>query len=167
MADLRSRIDVVQLAESRQNYIGRLLQNAARSVSVQATERLRARGHQGLTLAHTTLLAYLDLDGTRITVLAERAGITKQSMGQLVMELEQRGYVARQVDPTDRRATLVTFTEAGWQFLVDAGTVKRDIEAEYADLLGEEQLETLRATLSRVITQAETAASETPPPHEP
>jgi MarR family transcriptional regulator, temperature-dependent positive regulator of motility len=35
-------------------------------------------------LAHTTLLAHLDPDGTRITVLAERAGMTKQSMGQLV-----------------------------------------------------------------------------------
>ena len=99
MADLRSRIDVAQLAESRQNYIGRLLQNAARAVSVQATERLRARGHRELSLAHTTLLAHLDLDGTRITVLAERAGMTKQSMGQLVMELEQRGYVARQDGP--------------------------------------------------------------------
>ena len=44
MADLRSRIEVAQLAESRQNFIGRLLQNAARAVSVQGTERLRARG---------------------------------------------------------------------------------------------------------------------------
>src|SRR5215831_14772060 len=140
MADLRSRIDVARVAERRQSYIGRLLQNAARAVSVQATERLRARGHQGLSLAHTTLLAHLDLDGTRITALAERAGMTKQSMGQLVMELEQRGYVGRQVDPTDRRATLVTFTEAGWQFLVDAGMVKREIEAEYAALLGAEEL---------------------------
>jgi DNA-binding MarR family transcriptional regulator len=66
--------------------------------------------------------------------------------------------VARQADPSDRRATLVTFTEAGWQFLVDAGTVKREIEADYAALLGAEELERLRVTLSRVITHAQHAS---------
>lgn len=70
--------------------------------------------------------------------------MTKQSMGQLVMELEQRGYVARQDDPTDRRATLVMLTEAGWQFSVDAVTVKCEIEAEFAALLGAEELYQLR-----------------------
>src|SRR5262245_51503913 len=108
MADLRSQINVAQLAESRQQNIGRLFGRAARAFSVQATEKLRAHGHTGLSLAHTTLLSYLDLDGTHITTLAERAGITKQSMGQLVAELEERGYVARTTDPADRRATLVT-----------------------------------------------------------
>jgi DNA-binding MarR family transcriptional regulator len=167
MTDLRSLIDVAQLAESRQKYIGRLLQSAARAVSVQATEKLRARGHQGLSLAHTMLLSHLDLDGTRITVLAERAGITKQSMGQLVIELEQRGYVARKDDPADRRAMLVMFTEAGWRFLVDAWAVKREIEEEYAALLGTEGLDALRTSLSRLIAHAETATGETPAPNQP
>jgi len=161
MADLRSLINVEQLAESRQQNIGRLFQQAARTFSVQATEKLRARGHEGLSLAHTTLLSYLDLDGTRITVLAERAGMTKQSMGQLVTELEQRGYVARKDDPADRRATRVTFTEAGWRFLLDAWAIKREIESEYAALLGAEGLENLRALLSRLILHAETATRKT------
>jgi hypothetical protein len=50
--------------------------------------------------------------------------------------------------------------------LVDAGTVKREIEAEYAVLLGAEELETLRAVLGRVITHAETTGRETRAPHE-
>lgn len=161
MADLRSLINVEQLAESRQQNIGRLFQQAARTFSLQATEKLRARGHEGLSLAHTTLLSYLDLDGTHITVLAERTGMTKQSMGQLVTELEQRGYVARKDDPADRRATRVTFTEAGWRFLLDAWAIKREIESEYAALLGTEGLENLRASLSRLITHAETGTRKT------
>lgn len=147
MADMRSQLDVARLAETRQQHIGRLLQRAARAFSVRAAEKLHARGHKGLSLAHTTLLSYLDLDGTRITVLAERAGMTKQSMGQLVRELEQQGYVSRQPDLSDRRAVLVTFTEAGWRFLADASVIKQEIEGEYAAILGAERLEDLRALL--------------------
>lgn len=166
MADIRSMVDMAQLAESRQQNIGRLFQRAARAFSVQATEKLHARGHGGLSLAHTTLLSYLDLEGTRITVLAERAGMTKQSMGQLVAELEQHGYVARKDDPSDRRATLVTFTEAGWKFLLDAWAIKREIEAEYTALLGAERLEALRASLNLLIAQAETTSKTALPPSE-
>lgn len=166
MADLRAQVDMAHIAETRQQSTGRLLSRAARAFSIHATELLRARGHEHLSLVHTTLLAFLDLEGTRISTLADRAGITKQSAGQLVAELEERGYVARNEDPADRRATLVTFTEAGWQFLVDAGAIKREIEAEYAALLSAKGLEDLRAALNRLITHAETPSGEHAAPEE-
>ena len=115
--------DRAQIEARRDEHMGRLLQRAWRVFNTQAIAKLRGRGHGGLTLAHTALLANLDLDGTRITALAERAGMTKQSMGQLALDLEAHGYVTRAPDPTDRRATLVRFTERGGQFLRDAGVV--------------------------------------------
>jgi len=160
MEDLRTRLDIAQLAEIRQQHIGRLLQRAARAFSVRAAEKLHARGHRGLSLAHTTLLSYLDLDGTRVTVLAEHAGMTKQSMGQLVKELEQQGYVSRRPDPSDQRAALVTFTEAGWRFLADASAIKQEIEAEYASILGTERLEELRRSLRLLIANSEPSNQE-------
>jgi DNA-binding MarR family transcriptional regulator len=140
-----------QLRALRQQHIGRLLQQAYRAYNHQAIAKLRERGHTGLTLAHTLLLSNLDLEGTRITTLAERAGITKQSMGQLVEDLEKRGYVERQVDATDRRASVVHFTPAGWQFLQDAYELKQEIEAEYQDMLGEAVFDQLRATLRQLL----------------
>jgi DNA-binding MarR family transcriptional regulator len=101
------------------------------------------------------LLSHLDLEGTHITALADRAGITKQSMGQLVLDLEKRGYIERRVDRLDRRATLVLFTSTGWQFLRDAYEIKKEIEAEYQAMIGEEEMEQLRATLRRLLEQAD------------
>lgn len=140
-----------ELQALRQQHIGRLLQQAYRAYNDQAITRLRERGHTGLSLAHTLLLSNLDLDGTRITILAERAGITKQSMGQLVEDLEQRGYITRQADPADRRATVVRFTRAGWQFLQDAYELKQEIEAEYQAILGADGFAQLRAALQQLL----------------
>ncbi len=144
-------VDREQLLEMRQQHIGRLLQQAFRGFNNHAIVKLRQRGHTGLTLAHTSLLSHLDVEGTRITVLADRAGITKQSMGQLAIDLEKRGYIERTIDPSDHRATLINFTSKGWQFLHDAYEIKKEIEAEYQAILGEEEMQHLRATLSRLI----------------
>ena len=147
----QSAIDVQQLDELRQQHIGRLLLRAQRAFSVRAIKKLRVHGHEGLSLAHTALLSNLDLQGTRITTLAERVGVTKQAIGHLVQDLEQRGYIARVADPDDRRATNITFTDAGWQFLRDAYQVKREIEAEYSAMLGEEGLLALRSLLTTLL----------------
>jgi len=144
-------IEKAEIVKQRQQHIGRLLQRAYRAFTEQGTALLQARGHQGLSLAHTTFLSYVDEDGTHITVLAERAGMTKQAMGQLVTELEQHGYVSRKPDPSDRRATLVRFTAAGWQFLRDAAEVKRAIESEYTAALGTDRFAELRQSLTMLL----------------
>jgi len=87
-------------------------------------------------LFHTALITNLDAEGTRLTTLAERAGMSKQSMGQLARELERRGYVSRKIDPTDKRAFLIRFTNRGRWLLADARSAKDELEAEYAALLG-------------------------------
>ncbi len=152
MDEIRGSVDAQQLAELRQQYIGRQLQRAYRASAELAAQKLHERGHTSLSLATTVALTQLDLEGTRISVLAERAGMTKQSMGQLVAELESLGYVTRSPDASDRRATLVQFTEVGWRFLLDAAAVKREIEAEYAALLGADGLEALRTMLEKMVT---------------
>lgn len=140
-------LTVEQIEELRQEHIGRLLLRAQRSFSERALHKLRARGHAGLHLAHTTVLAQLDTGGTQATVLAERAGITKQAAGRIVADLMREGYVQGVPDPQDRRATIILFTEAGWKFLADAYAVKKEIEAEYTALLGEERMRELRDSL--------------------
>ncbi len=151
MSDFDHAIDREQIASFRQEHIGRLFLRAYRAFNDLAIQKLHTYGHEGLSINHTGLLANLDTGGTHITVLAERAGVTKQAMGQLVAELEGKGYVTRIADPTDRRAALVQFTPAGWQFLQDAYRVKREIEAEYTAILGEDQMTQLREMLTLLV----------------
>ncbi len=160
--DVPGRAD---LDAMRSNNIGRLLLRTFRAYNARAVAGLRARGHASIGLAHTSLLIHLDLEGTRVTVLAERAGMTKQAMGQVLVDLERRGYVARSTDPADRRALLVTLTEAGRRFFDDAHAVHLELETQHAAILGVEGLRALRASLSRLLDheQEKVDGAEDPP----
>ena len=144
-------LTVEQIEELRQEHIGRLLLRAHRAFSERALRKLRQRGHTRLSMIHTTLLPHLDINGTQATVLAERAGMTKQAAGRVIADLEREGYVQRFPDPTDRRASRIVFTDTGWQFLVDAYHVKKEIEMEYTALFGEERMQQFRCVLQELI----------------
>ncbi len=140
-----------ELVALRQTNIGRLFQRATRAYSELALQKLHARGYEGITLFHTALIANLDLEGTRISTLAHRAGVSKQAMGQLVTELSKRGYIEKKPDPADKRASLIFFTDLGWQLLQDAFLVKQEIEAEYTAVLGETEMAQLRIYLEQLL----------------
>ena len=152
MLKTEAQITTEQLAELRQPHVGRLLIRAYRLLNDMTSAKLLAGGHHAeLSNFHGALLSNLDLDGTRITTLAERLGVTKQSASQLVGELEKIGYVERQPDPTDRRATLVRFTPTGWAFCLEANRVRLEIDAEFRAILGAEGFDALRDGLERLL----------------
>lgn len=74
-------------------------------------------GHDEARYSHLNLTRNLDVWGTRTTTLAKRAGMTKQAMGEIVQQCEKLGLVGRRPDPTDARAKIVVFTDAGLEWL--------------------------------------------------
>ena len=140
-----------QLQELRKRHVGRLLLRAHRTFSARAAELLQERGYLGVSLRHIDLLPHLDAGGTRATVLAERAGMTKQGMGKLVAELEQQGLVERVPDPIDGRAQLVRYSDAGMAFLTVAVEVVHALEGEYLAILGETRFRDLKISLAEVM----------------
>ncbi len=151
MTSASKTLSASQIEAMRQEHIGRLFLRAHRAFSEKAYVYLQQDGHEGLSIIHTALLAHLDLEGTHISTLADRAGVTKQTMGQLVNDLEKKGYIRREPDPHDRRATRVMFTESGWEFLRSAYHTKQAIEAEYAAILGEDRFRLLRELLTELL----------------
>ncbi len=133
-----------------QEHIGRLLLAATRRFDEELTARLHARGYRDIRPAHSALFAHLDREGTRPSELARRAGMTKQSMGELIADLEANGYVVRRADPSDRRAKVVVLTEAGVRLDREAARTIGEIERAYRRRVGPERLEALRATLDEL-----------------
>src|SRR5882762_8356240 len=84
-----------------------------RAAESQVMAALAVDGANDITLAQSRLLARLEPGGMRLTKLAESAGVTKQTAGALVDQLERSGHLLRTLEPTDGRARLISRSEQG------------------------------------------------------
>jgi DNA-binding MarR family transcriptional regulator len=147
--------------------IGILLRGPFQEVVRRVSEGLAEVGFDDIRPAHTTVFQHVKADGTRLSELAQRAQVTKQSMTYLVDYLEQRGYVERRPDSTDRRATLIFLTERGWAEVRAALGIIAAIEHEWAQRLGERRMEQLRELLAELAPRDETPPVQRPPARNP
>jgi DNA-binding MarR family transcriptional regulator len=131
-------------------YTQSLLLYAYQASARALVETLQARGHPVIRPKHGAVFANIDRQGTRSSVLAERAGIGKAAMGELVDELERLGYVRREPDPSDRRAKLVLPLDAAVRVTEIVHEFNKRMETAYRELLGEETYRTLRAALQAI-----------------
>ena len=134
-------------ADQPQPNLGILLREPYRIASERLHERFAESGHPEVRAPHGNVFAFLDHGGTRVSELARRAQITKQSMGELVAHLERNGYVERVPDPDDRRAKLVRSTARGSELYAIARRFVAEVEAEWAERLGQRKMGTLRELL--------------------
>lgn len=130
--------------------VGILLRDPFQEVVRRVSAGLTEAGFDDLRPAHTAVFQHIDAEGSRLTDLAERAQITKQSMGYLVDYLEECGYVERRPDPSDRRAALIVLTERGWEQVRAALGIIAAIEDEWTRSLGEDRMEQLRELLGEL-----------------
>ncbi len=143
-----------ELLRFRRGHLGRLFAELANDFMHGVLEALKDR-HPGFKAAHVKVFASLPLEGARLTDVARRAGITKQSMGSLVTELEAQGYLHRQPDPGDRRATRICFSPRGRTLLEDAAEATDIIEQRYTSILGERRFRDLKSSLGDLMTGLE------------
>ncbi|MCV2491636.1 MarR family transcriptional regulator [Geodermatophilus sp. YIM 151500] len=136
-------------AADRQN-LGVLCFYPHRAMEARILAALAAAGFDDITAAQGRIAARIGRDGTRLTDLAERALVTKQTAGHLVDQLERSGYVERVPDPTDARARLVRMARRGQAAVAVARRVEAEVEAEWTAYLGEEVTAGLRAALERL-----------------
>jgi transposase len=96
---------------AKRESLPQLILKVGRLLDERAVQQMKKEGWANLTPAHTRLLPHVDLEGTRITELAERLGVTKQAVSQLVDDMERMGALVRVQDPSDGRAKLVKFAD--------------------------------------------------------
>jgi DNA-binding MarR family transcriptional regulator len=105
---------------------------------------------------HGCVFRFVKEDGMRLTRLAELASMTKQSVGEVVDDLVDRGYVKRVPDPADRRAKLICLTERGEEAQSLAFGIFAEVEKRWIERYGREKIARLRETLEEI------ASTETP-----
>jgi DNA-binding MarR family transcriptional regulator len=135
----------------REKILLRQLVRATRLMMDETVARMRARGIAKMQPSYPRLLGNLDTEGTRLTGLASRMGVTRQAVAQLVKEIEAAGFVERRPDPDDGRGVIIAFTPHGRETLALAVEVMGEIEREYASVIGEDGLEDLKTRLKAIL----------------
>jgi DNA-binding MarR family transcriptional regulator len=130
--------------------IGALLRVPAQAIHRRIINELNAAGFEELRVPHMAVLQFPGPDGVRPGMLAERAGMSKQAMNQLLRSLEALGYIARSDVPDEGRARIVRLTKRGRAAYVKIHRILRDIEREWSAELGPKQFTQLKELLLRV-----------------
>jgi DNA-binding MarR family transcriptional regulator len=120
-----------------------------RAMDERVREAMRDAGYD-VTVAQARIAQRIADDGTRLTELAERAQVTKQTASLLVAALEREGLVERVPDPEDGRARLIRLSARGRQAAQRAMEVVIGVEREWAEHLGPELTDRLREGLVRL-----------------
>ena len=125
------------LGEAGRRFDARVLHLMAHDVDVPlALSNLAARAQ--VSAAHVHITRHLQLQGTRLSELAQRAGMSKQAMGDLVDQCEAWGLITREPDPRDARARLVRFTPTGLAWLQAFKDAVAQTEREFRSEVGAE-----------------------------
>jgi len=130
--------------------IGALLRVPAQAIHRRIINELNAAGFDDLRVPHMAVLQFPGPDGVRPGTLAERAGMSKQAMNQLLRSLEALGYIVRSDAPDEGRARIIRLTKRGRAAYATIHDILRDIEREWIEELGPRQFADLKALLTRV-----------------
>jgi DNA-binding MarR family transcriptional regulator len=134
----------------RQSPLPALLRDIAEAQIDELHARLGVLGFAEIRASHGCVFSTIDEHGSRLTELADRSGLTKQSVGEAVVDLERLGYVERVPDPYDRRAKTIKLTPHGAEALAAAREIFADIERRLAEEVGEERFAEFRETVERL-----------------
>ncbi len=120
-----------------------------RSMDERVQRAMREAGYD-VTVAQSRLAQRIADEGSRLTELADRAQVTKQTASLLVAALEREGLVERVPDPSDGRARLIRMSERGREAAGQAMQVVMAVEREWTEHLGPDLAGQLREGLLKL-----------------
>ena len=133
--------------------IGLLLRLLYQHYAQDIDAALREAGFGDIRPPHANVFPFVGPEGITVSELAELARVRKQTMAEAVEQLERMGYVERRPNPDDRRSRLVFLTERGEAVRPVTHATAARVEERWAELTSPEELEALRASLLRLLTE--------------
>lgn len=135
--------------------IGALLRTPWEVVRERMLAGLHERGFGDLAAAHLNVLQYPGPEGARPSELAARMRTSRQAVNYLLGQMEQMDYLERRGQAASRTVHLTPRGEAAMRA---SREIVAGVEREWAERLGPEEFDRLRALLGRLSAVA--AASE-------
>lgn len=134
-------------------YVGAMLRVVWQWVREEIFAGVVAAGYDDLNGAHIGLWSYPGLDGLRPSELADRAGITKQSVNDLLGHLERHGYLERVPDAADGRARVIRLTTKGGRLQGTIHAEARMAQQRIAEILGPRRFGDLHDSLELLMLE--------------
>ena len=104
--------------------------------------------------AHLQVFSFGSLEGRRVTELANRLAVTKQSMHELVGHLERHGFLRREPDPADSRARRIRLTDRGLELEDAVRAASAQLHLDWRDQLGAQRFDALWSALQEITGRA-------------
>ncbi|NBJ11271.1 MarR family winged helix-turn-helix transcriptional regulator [Microvirga arsenatis] len=133
-------------------FVGALLRQCWRRARDRIQEAIRAAGFDDLQEAHLAVFTYPLPDGVRPADLARRMGMSPQATNYLIAQVEALGYLERRASEGSERR-LVYMTERGWQVGETIFASLRELQAEWADEVGQKRFADFMAVLRRLAAE--------------
>lgn len=137
-----------------------LVDRANRALQRDMVREAHRQGHPEVKYAHNAVFSTLNEAGARATDMAALAGITRQSMGEIIREMVALETLEMRPDPVDRRAKLVTYTKSGLEHARSGLQHIIDLERRFADEFGDQEYEIARNVLGRLVQLLDKIAEE-------
>jgi DNA-binding MarR family transcriptional regulator len=152
---------VLAKGDASQITLPALMDLAVEAMYVDFRQDLETAGLDDVRPTHGCVFRFVHDDGMRLTDLAALAGLTKQSVGEIVDDLTALGYLDRVPDPTDKRAKLIRLTKKGKRAQRTGFSLFAKLEGDWADTFGADRIGALRSLLEEIaLTKSPDAVPE-------
>lgn len=141
-----------EVAAGQIDHVGVPLWRASMEFTRRMIESVQHRGFDDISIADSELLPFLDIEGTGLSEIAERKGVSRQAIHQSVHSLVKRGYLELVPDPEDARAKIARHADKGLRLVAAMQEIKSDMQHEALSALGQRKTAELTRMLDILAT---------------
>jgi DNA-binding MarR family transcriptional regulator len=141
--------------------IGALLRIPFETVRDRMLTGLHERGYTDLIAAHLDVFQYPGPENQRPIDLAAQTRMSKQALNYLLRQLEQLGYLTRDIDERDQRSKRIHATPRGLAAGKAIREIVQEVEAEWEQQLGPRNFSQLRDLLAQLYAITTAAPAHT------
>ncbi len=128
-----------------------LLLAGFRTLADQATAELAQRGYEDVRPVHDFALRAIISGADSASELGRRMSVTKQAAAKTIAVLEERRYVTRERDSTDRRLARIRVTARGLAMLQAGEAIFDELREQWEQKVGSAALSSLEETLRELV----------------